>query len=129
MAFFATEEELPVAARVWKKRPVRPPKPPIVVPPKPRPRRRGRITVYWKCTEERWLGRNPVTGKLAYLCDQFFIDLKKSGYYERSATVNGKKISKVEPEVLMRDASKDGKGKKFKVALGKISVNENVEGN
>lgn len=129
MAFFATEEELPVARRVWKKNPIVPKVPPIVTPPKPRPRRRGRITVYWKCGSDRWLGRNPITGKLAYLCDQFFIDLKKNGYYEKSATVNGKKISKVEPEVLMRDASKDGKGKKFKVALKKIDVNENPDGN
>lgn len=29
----------------------------------------------------------------------------------------------------MRDASKDGKGKKFKVALKKIDVNENPDGN
>ena len=129
MAFFATEEDLPAAARVWKKNPPKPPVPPVK-PPKPGgqppPWHLHRPTVYWKCGEDRWLARNPKTNKFMYVCDQFFIDLKKSGFYEKEATIKGKKVSKVTPNVLVQNASKSTRGKTFKKAPDKVTIDENV---
>lgn len=122
MAFFATEEDLPVASKAWEKKPPKKWPPPIVIPPRPpRPPRKGGITIYWKCGEDRWLAKSPKTGKLLYVCDQYYEDLRRSGFYDKESQIKGKKKAKVMPSKLEKTKT-NTKTKNIKKAPVKVNI-------
>lgn len=127
MAFFATSEHLPVASSAWKKKGPVDPDPPIIKPPQPPPPAPKRYRIWHQCGEERWLGTNPRTGEVMWLCDQFFRFLEQSNAEKMGAQVRGKLSSKKIPQKITQDKVASTKSSYTKTA-NKAVINENTRG-